>query len=274
MAIDYKKLFEQAEKRLSVNSLQLLILGASGSGKSSLSGTTGKKTLYLHTASEAHGAKAARTYGSGNVLPVMVDEDRTPDEALSLTLEILGDVEYLKKEKFGAVVIDGATEFEAIIRASKRFKDACKTKDGGHNNFAEPTAVLGVFREIFAKLRRLSDEGIDYIMTCILDVKSLDSEDGSLHECVPKLSTYSVAEGICQVFPDIITVGRMTNPEGKVAHRIQFGTSMSKASKDARGNVKKLLNFVPRLTGVETLPEHMKADLKEVIKMKSEKVVK
>lgn len=268
MGLNYTELYARAKKRMDSKSLQLLILGGSGGGKSSLAGTTGVKTLYIHTSTEAHGPKAANTYGKGDIHPIMLDDGNTPDEAVALLLALLEDVAFFKTNKFEAVVIDGASELERLIRSTKKFDAACKTKNGDRNAFAEPDAVLAVFHEVFAKLRNLSEEGIHYIVTCILDIKELDSDDGSIDECSPSLSTYKVADRICQAFPDIVTVGKMTNPEGKSAHRIQFGSNMSKTSKDAQGRIKKLINFCPRLTGVAKLPDHMAASLADVIKLK------
>ncbi len=268
MTVDYKKLIAKTKERMANNTLQMVVLGSSGSGKSSLTGTMGVKTLYLYCSGESHGPKAAETYGKGDLDAIMVDDEgRSPDDAIKLTLDILGDIKFLKDGKYGGVVLDGATEFEALIRKSQMFKNACKTAKGDHNNFAESGAVLNIFREILARLRGLSEEGIHYIMTCILDVKALD-DDGSVLESQPRLTTYSVAEGVIQCFPDVVVIGKMTNSEGKSAHRIQLGSGISKVSKDVGGRVKKLINFTPRLTGVKELPEHLKANLAEVIKLK------
>jgi hypothetical protein len=271
MSVDYKKLIAKAKGRMTNNALQLIILGPSGAGKSSLTGTTGLKTLYLYCSGESHGPKAAETYGKGDLDAIMVDDDgRTPDDAIKLTMDILGDHKFIKDGGYKAIAIDGASEFEALIRKTQLFKNGCKTDKGGHNNFAEPTVVLNIFREILAKLRSLSEEGVHYVMTCILDVKAIE-DDGSILESQPRLSTYSVAEGIIQCFPDVAVIGKMTNSEVKSAHRIQFGSGISKMSKDAAGRVKKMINFSPRLTGVKELPEHTKASLADIIKLKEAK---
>jgi hypothetical protein len=106
-------------------------------------------------------------------------------------------------------------------------------------------------------------------MTCILDVRAL-GEDGEVVEASPRLSTYSVAESLIQQFGDVVVVGRMEKDE-KIAYRFQFGATVSKTSKDVRGVVKKLINFNPRISGVETLPANMKASLADVIKLKEKK---
>lgn len=265
---DFKSAIAKAEKRLKNNTLGLIVLGSSGSGKSALTGTTGLKTLYLYLSGETHGPKSAKTYGKGDIDAIMIDDDgRNPDEAFTALLNILDEQEGVIKAGYKAIVIDGATELEALIRKTSIFKKACQTSNGSHNNFAEPAAVQTMFREVMSRLRLLGDQGVHYIMTCILDVKSMDDDTGEIAEATPRLSTYSVAESIIQQFPDVVAIGRMSNGE-KTAHRIQLCSGISKASKTANGAVKKMINFHPRLTGVLTLPPHMPADLSKVIELK------
>jgi hypothetical protein len=51
-------------------------------------------------------------------------------------------------------------------------------------------------------------------------------------------------------------------------------SDVSKTSKDEMGNVKKTVNFAPRIAGllVSDLPPIMDADLSQVIKLKQEKL--
>lgn len=268
---NFSEAIKKAEKRLSNNTLGLIVLGSSGSGKSALTGTTGLKTLYLYLSGETHGPKSAKTYGKGDVDAIMIDDDgRAPDDTFAALLSILDSHEDIEKAGYGAVVIDGATELEALIRRTLAFKKACLTSSGSHNNFAEPAAVQGMFREVMSRLRLLGDQGIHYVVTCILDVKAMDDDTGEIAEASPRLSTYSVAESLIQQFPDVVAVGRMSNGE-KTAHRIQLCSGISKASKTANGAVKKMINFHPRLTGVVELPPHMPADLSLVIELKKGK---
>lgn len=266
MAFDFKAAFAEAEKDLNSSVLRAIILGPSGSGKSSLCGTFGLKTLYLYASGEDHGPMAARALGGKDVLPVCFDRDSSgqldPDVAYGRLLDILGEVD----NKFGAVVLDGATELEFLLKQTKEFKAACLTDKGKHNSFAEGPAMLQLIRPVINELKRLSKARIHTAMTCVLDVQSI-SDSGEILESKPRLSTYAVAEGVIQQFPDVFVVGRMSN--GKEAqHRIQFLAGVSRDSKTESGMIKKTINYHCRLTGVHKLPVTAAADLKEVIKLK------
>ena len=267
MSFDFAKAIEEGKARRSRKTLEAIVLGPSGAGKSSLAGTFDGKILYLYGSGESHGPDAAETYGQGRLDTICLDDGRGPDEAFDALMSVLKDVEFLKKNKYTAIVIDGATELEALIRKTAEFKAMCLTNQGKHNAFQEPTAVLAMFRQVFEALRGVKASlGIHYLVTCILDVKEI-SENGEIIDSSPRLSTYSVAEGLIQQFADVFAVGRMTNGD-KVAHRIQFLSGVSKTSKDAAGKIKRSINFHPRLTGVKELPNTLPADLKEVLKLK------
>jgi hypothetical protein len=257
------------------NALGLIILGSSGSGKSTAIGSFPVKTLFLYTSSEAHGAAAAKSSGK-NVVPVSIDvakgEMLSADKAYDRLLSILNDVEGIKEGKFGAVALDGATEIETLIRSTTRWKIACQTKGGEHNAFAEGPATLLLFRPIIDALKNLQRKlKVHYAVSCILDVMEI-GDDGSILKSKPRLQTYAVAEGIIQLFADVVAVGRMTNGQD-VAHRFQLMAGVSRESKDARGNVKKSINFSPRLSGIrlEKLPDTLPADITELIKFKESK---
>lgn len=273
MGFDFNEL-ENLSKKLKDNTvLEAMCLGGGGAGKSTLAGTLDGKILYIYGESERHGIKNARTNCAGQIVGLCIDTyknpTKDPDIALGVLQETLKDIEGIKNNKFTSVVIDGAVELEAIIRQTKLFKKLCLTKDGKHNTFSEPIAIISIFREILSCLRSLADEGIHYYMTCALDVKAIDDEDGSIIECTPRLSTYSVIETLLLQFPDIFIIGEMSNGK-KTAHRIQFGTTIEKVSKNLQGGIKRFLNFRPRLNGVKDVPTHIKADLKELIRLKKE----
>jgi hypothetical protein len=228
------------------------------------------KILYLYGSGEGHGPDAAETYGGGNLDALCWDDGRSPDDAFKFVMAVLKDKEYLKKHKYSGIAIDSATEFEILIRQTSQFKALCMTDKGKHNNFAEPTAVLTLFREVLDALRDLKvTMGIHYLVTCILDVKEL-ADNGEILDSSPQLSTYRVAEGLIQQFPDIFAIGPMSKGE-ETAHRIQFLAGVSKASKDQLGKIKRTINFHPRITGVKEMPRSLPADLKEVIKLKGAK---
>jgi hypothetical protein len=275
MAFDFSKAKQEAAKDLNNKKLGLLVLGASGSGKSTVAGTFGVKTLYLYTSGEVHGSQAASAVGD-KVTPICIDyadgNQLSADASYERLQSVLNDVAGIKAEGFEAVVVDGATELETLIRGTSRWKALCSTKDGSHNAFAEGAATLAMFRPIIDGLKTLQRQiGAHYAMTCILDVQSL-ADDGEITQSKPRLNTYSVAEGIVQQFSDIVAIGRMTNGDTAM-HRFQFLAGVSRESKDARGNIKKTINFHPRLAGVtlEKLPVSTKADMKELIKLKGGK---
>lgn len=253
-----------------------IVLGPSGAGKSTLLGSFGVKTLYLHTTGEAHGAKAASTIGK-DIIPVCIDysenKQLTPDEAYTRLCQILDASEQIAATQIGAIVVDGATELEALVRSTKRWEALCKTKDGKHNSFAETGATCSMMRDVVQKLIKLQrDLNIHYAMTCILDVKAL-GDDGEIVESAPRLQGYAVAETLLQSFPDVVVVGRMVR-DGISKHKLQFGVDMQKTSKDGKGQIKKTINYTPRLTGItaDKLPAYMDADFKAVIKFKKENV--
>lgn len=272
MSFDFAAAQKEALGELNNNTLGLIVLGQSGGGKSYLAGTFGVKTLYLYTSGESHGAKAARYEGGKNVIPVQIDyangKRLTPDQAYKRLLEVLSDVDGIKKQGFGAVVLDGTTEVEILIRSLNQWRIMCQTKDGKHNSFAEGPTTLALFRPVIEGLKGLQRQGIHFMTTCILDV-SATSDDGEILESKPRLQTYAVAEGIIQQFEDIVAVGRMAKGDN-VAHRIQFLAGVSRQSKDLAGNVKKSINFNPRIGGkkLDDLPRTLAADLTKLIEFK------
>ena len=273
MGFNFSAAQKEALSDLKNNKLGVMILGQSGAGKSSLAGTFGVKTLYLYTTGESHGAKSAAGLGGEKVFPVCLDYSEgvalTPDQTYQRIVDVLTDVDGIKKQGFGAIVVDGATELETLIRGTSKWKTLCLTDKGKHNNFAEGTATLTMFRPVIDGLKNLQrDIGIHFAMTCILDVSAL-SDSGEILESRPRLSTYGVAEGLIAQFDDRIAVGRMCKGD-KVAHRIQFLAGVSRDSKDIAGNIKKTINFSPRLAGktLEQLPDTLAANLAELAKVK------
>lgn len=256
--------------------LQLITLAPSGGGKSFLAGTTGKKTLYIHGAGENHGYEQARITGKDLIVPFRWDVDDSgkaitnPELQYKRLCDAVASLDQIREAGFEFVVIDSATEVEALIKGTTKFTNLC-THNGKYNNFKETEACLSMFRPIFSSLKTLAMAEIGYNLTLILDVKSLDT-DGMILESSPKLYGYGVAEGVVQQFPDIIVVSPLMNEETEeIAHRIYFNAGVSKTSKDEKGRVKKTLNFNPRLTGVPLgdLPVgSMKADLAELLVLK------
>lgn len=253
--------------------LSAVVLGPSGAGKSSIMGTLPGKILFLHTTGESHGPKAARTTGTDRVVSICIDQDGgvalSPDAAYERLLQILTSADGIRALGVESIAIDGASEIETIIRGTDKWAAMCRSTQGKHNGFAEPTATITMFRPIICALKDLQSKlGVHYAVSCILDVKGLGA-DGEIVEASPRLLGFSVAESVLQQFDDKLVVGRMQR-DGVVKHKLQFMTGMSKVSKDDRGTIKKAINYSPTVSGVlvQDLPEYMDADLSKVIEMK------
>lgn len=269
----FAKAAANARKDLDNRRVGAIILAPSGGGKSTLGGTFGCKTLFIFGGAESHGPVAASVHG-GDIVAVRFDQDDEgnnldPDDAYARLLSILDAEDAIKKEGFGAIVLDSLTEVENTVRATSKFKTECLSAQGKHNSFAEPAATLGLFRPILVKLRDLQlNLGVHYAATCPLQVSAI-GDNGEIMESAPKLSGYSVAEGLILQFPDVLVVGRMIGKTGNAAHRLQFNAGVTKTSKDQLGTIKKTVNFTPRVTGVKTLPPNIEASLAKVAEMKA-----
>jgi hypothetical protein len=275
MAFNFAAAEKQALKDTECRKLGLILLGQSGGGKSFAAGTFGVKTLYLYGSGESHGPTAARHSGGGNVVPVLWDYDDegvklAPDAAYKRLLDCLRDIESITAAGFKAVMVDGATELEALIRQTKRWEQLCLTDKGKHNNFAEGTAAGTMFRAVLDALRELQRAAdVHYAMTCILDVRQLGA-DGAILESAPRLTGYQLADSIVPQFPDIVVVGRMLKNEVP-GHYFQFLAGVTKSSKDAAGEIKKTVNFHPRIAGkaLTDLPAAVPADLGKLAAFKA-----
>lgn len=269
MAFNFDQAIKEAEVSAKSTALEAIILGPSGAGKSSVMGTTGLKTLFLYTGGESHGIKSAQARGK-NVMPVRLDvedgKQLTADETYARLLTILNDVDGIRKSGFKFIGVDGCSELELIIRQTTNFKKLCLTPAGKHNTYAEMPATLETFRPIMNALKNLQRElNVHFAMSLILDVKDM-GPNGEYLEAAPRLKGYSVAEGILQQFGDILVVGKMTKGN-EAKYKFQFMTELTKVSKDEAGNLKKAMNFSPRLSGL-SVPPIMDADLSQVISLK------
>lgn len=256
------------------------IMGQSGAGKSGVCGTFGVPTLYLFAGGEDHGVSSAITIRDklGMTHPIRAvrfDQGRkdgavvnlTPDQSIARLHQILTATDDVKKAGFGAVVIDGATELCHLIRESSEWENACKTKSGGHNTYAENDATTAILRRIILPLKRLQEAvGCHVAITSVLDVRST-GDMGEVEVAVPRLPGYGVAESLIQMCGDVLVIGKMTK-DGVSKRKLQFMVDVERISKDEAQRVKKAINYNPRLKGVETLPPFLDADLREVLKLK------
>lgn len=279
MGFNFDAAIREATDSATDSLVSAIILGPGGAGKSSIMGTFGCKTLFLYTSGESHGPASAKkqsleTHEVNNIIPVRIDLQKgvelTPDQAYMNLLELLSDVEGIKKLGVKAIALDGASELEVIIRSTEKWKQLCMASNGKHNGFAEPAATISLLRPILNNLRNLQSKlQIHFAISCILDVKEMGS-DGAILEASPRLVGYSVAETVVQQFADVLVVGRMTRGD-QSKHKIQMMSDVVKVSKDAMGTVKKTINFSPRITGVTVKTPILDADLSEIIKLKNGK---
>ena len=281
MSFDFSKAIKDAESDLKNKKLFLLLLGASGNGKSYALGTFGVKTLYLYMASESHGLTSSASQAGKNLVPVCIDRVQdsdgkevqlTPDLAIGRLHEILDSTEGMKKMGIQAIAVDGVTELEAAIRETSKYRQMTTTENGKHNGFAEGSATLFQFREIIKKLNRAQREiGVHVAMTCILTIKAMN-EEGLITDSSPHSSGYSVATGIIQQFSDVMVVGKMKKKD-KIAYRFQLVAEANRTSTDQNGEIKKLFNFSPRVTGVDilSLGASIEANLAQLITIKEGK---
>lgn len=262
--------FNAEASNVNEKNLFLLVLGGSGAGKSHFVGTVPGKTLYLHCSNESHGVSSAKKSNS-DLVSVCIDRDGKgadlkPDDSWKRLFAAL-DAESIKAAKFENIALDGLTEIEKIIRGTTAWKESCKTAQGKHNTFAESPATVEQFDRLLGRLRHLQDLlGVRILVTGIIDVTATE-ENGAILEAKPRLSGYSVAESVCQTFGDIVMIGRMKGKNGS-GPVLQMAAEIGRESKGADGQVKKTFGFTPRLQGVAKIPEYIKADGKEVLKLK------
>ena len=271
--MNFAQLIKEGIEKLKNKNVALVLLGPSGSGKSRACGTFGVKTLYIHTSGESHGPASAASGGS-EILPICIDRDgdkiRTPDETYTLLLEILSAPVELKKLGIGAIVIDGATEIEALIQGTTVWRNRLAAEYKGIKSYAGDLTI-SMFRPILNALQKLQHEiGIHYVMTCILTVKEY-GENNEIVDASPSLYGYNVATGIIQHFPDILVIGQLSDGE-RARPGIQLGSHVSRVSKDqATKEVRKLSNFFCRVTGADlsSAPAIIKPDLSRIVRTKA-----
>lgn len=270
--MNLSELIAQGKAALQNKSVGLILLGPSGAGKSRACGTFGVKTLYLHTASEAHGPVSAASGGS-EILPVCLDRDDgkplSADEAYTRLVGILGSKDELKKLGIGAIAIDGATELEAMIQNTSMWNNQLTAKYKGVKSYAGDLTI-SMFKPILSLLHDLQKElGIHYVMTCILNVKEY-GENNEILDAAPSLYGFNVATGLIQHFPDILVIGQVSDGE-RARPAIQLGSHVQKASKDqVTKEVRKLSNFYNRITGADLseAPDLIKPDLSKIAAIK------
>lgn len=282
MSFNFEKAKTFANKALKNPLLELIILSPSGGGKSYSIGTLGVKTLYLYGTRESHGPKSASVEGGENIVPICIDfgfwkdekkeREFTADESLSLLKEILTSYEWLRKEQFKAIALDGLAVLESLVKETTVWREKCKTAQGKHNTFKETEASQEVMGSVITLMKAAQRElDTHIVVTGILDVKEVDAF-GGIVEASPKLGGYGLAESLNQHFGDIVVKGKMTRG-GETKYKFMFLTDLVKVSKDEMGQQKRAMNFNPRLSGHTTDPI-MDADLSKLAALKAKKTAK
>jgi hypothetical protein len=256
--------------------LELLLMGPSGAGKSYTIGTLGVKTLYLYATRESHGGRTAKVQGGDNIVPICIDygtwgdeksaRSFTADETLQFVKSVLTSYDWIRKSGFEAIALDGIAAMEVIVKESTEWKKKCLTAQGKHNTFRESEAsqeMLGMLINLLKGCQR--ELGVHIIATAPLEIKDQDGF-GGITEAMPRLQGYGVCESIVANFGDVLVVGKMSR-NNEVRWRFQSLMDIKKVAKEENGTIKKVLNFSPRLSGIQ-LPATMEANLDLVVKMK------
>lgn len=274
--VNFAKALALSEKSMNQKEIEAIVLAPSGGGKSGLMGTFGCPTLYIYSTGESHGpaaaAKQAKVTGS-SILPVCMDLDDDGnklegDAVLGRVLDVLSDESLYDTHGVRAIAIDGVAELETYIRASAKWQKECLSASGKHNSFAEPAVTCSMFRPLFNRLKELQrTRNVHFAISAMLDVKEY-GDTNDIVEAAPRAKGYQVAEMLIQQFGDVLVVSPRKK-DGKSKYQLQFLTDVTKASKDDKGNVKRAINFSPRVKGANP-PPYMDADFRAVIALKAE----
>lgn len=251
--------------------LQLIILGPSGSGKSHLMGTHPGKILDLYGDTERHGVKSASKEGLDRLVSRNWSRDqRGVSRGANAAFKYLNDIlepSAIKAAGFDFVCLDSITDLLALIRGTTEWETRCMTDKGKHNSFAEGTAYIDMAWIILNKLINLQEyHNVDIAVIADLDITER-AENGMIITSKPRMPSYQVAENIIRMFPDIVMMSRV---RGKTETKplIQMGAGCTRESKTQEGELVKTIDFTPRLSDVTTIPSVIKADLKELLRLK------
>lgn len=273
------------EEKTAGKALMLVVVGRQGSGKSSLCGTSGLTTLYIRTPKESHGYEAAcalakRSGGTiidanlGNAPTSNKDGQPSNDDMMKYLGELLGSASSLKSAGIQQVVVDSTSDLDIIIRNSKFMDDYCMTSKGTKNDFKTGEGFIVKYQELIINpFIKLQEAGIHCITLMAATSKDHD-EFGTLTSIAPILTGFNSAYEVIRAFPDVACISRMQieNDDGKMQthHVLVFNATIVKTSKDMKGQILKMESFTPRITGYIDPPDMIKADLKQLIKMKAE----
>lgn len=265
--VDFAALKAASKKKQKAEGQSFVVLGPSGSGKSSLLGSFGCSTLILYTSDESH-SKLSSSIHNGDITNICLDrtedgEQLSADDTLTKLLTILNSEDIA--EHFGAVCVDSLSSLDLIIKRSEWFSDFCKGANGKRNDFKASEAVITKLQEVFNATQGFRQKGTHFMCTLAAHVKSLDGE-GNAEVAVPVLSSYGCADNVPRLAGGVLFLGK-TEIEGEIKRALIFSTTMSKVSRDLKGNVTKMLSFSPRLAGIadELIPSVLPANMSKVL---------
>jgi len=254
--------------------LFLVVLGASGVGKSHFIGTYPGKTLLLYGSGESHGPASA-VKSNKDLIPIAWNRgkdakgnliDLEPNKILARIKEAL-DPATLKAAGVKCVAIDSLTNLCLDIKETDIFKQRCMGARGQHNPFKETEALIELLSGVVKQLQTLSDfHDIDSICTLDLSIQAV-SEDGTILESKPGLPTFGVGKAIIQQLPDILVLNR----RGGQPPEFENLAHVASASKDRETqSLVKYIEYHPRLRGVNELPDRIPADVSTILDLKKD----
>lgn len=268
-------ILKQAVK-VKLDGLFLVVMGASGVGKSRFLGTYPARTLLLYGSGESHGPASASVPAGDNLIAVPWDRGESgelpPDSVLPRIKALLAP-DALKAAGIKCVAIDSLTNLCLDLKKTAVYKQRCSDAKGNHNPFKESEALIELISGVIRPLQQLNDyHGIDSICTLDLSIQKV-SDEGYILESKPGLPTFGVGKAVIQQFPDILVLNRRGShaPEFESMATV-VSSSETRATKDNPvSEMVKYLEFHPRLRGVAALPNIIPADVREVLKLKGVK---
>jgi hypothetical protein len=263
-------LLSLARKKKTLEPLFAVILGASGSGKSSAAGTIGLPTLYIRTPVESHGGVSASTaskriFGEDFITEIDIFEGaKNADQAWKNLLATLADPELPKQ--FGAVVIDSLTDLQLnVIHNLSEWKEQTTTAGGKINKLAVPGADTEFLNDLInVHLKKLHAKGVHVILLAAAVVVSTN-DDGTEITAKPGLAGTNPAALVNRSCPDVLLVNRIRNEEGVFEHNFLFYPKVVAEGKNLQGIVTKTEGFGMRISHLSDLPERAAARLDELI---------
>lgn len=264
--IDFKQMKKAAKAKQESQGMLAVVLGSSGSGKSTVCGTTGRPTLVIHTKDESHGPTSASTFND-EVVGFCINQDDegnelSADAAMGKMFSVL-EADDLS-DNFGCVVFDSLSSLDLLIKKTSEFSEFCRTDKGKHNTYKETEGVLNQIQKIVSATDTLRARGVHILFTLAAHIKAMEA-DGTVETVVPVLSSYGCAESMPRLFPQVLFVAPVT-VEGEKKRAFLFNTQVKRESKDLGGRVVKMLNFSPRLAGIpdSEMPEMLPADFQKL----------